>query len=101
VVSTVGTTGEGVEGLVEAIRDHRAYLEGNGRFEARRAEALRARLALLTEEKVREKFRKNGYIRSQLERVLEDVVSGKQSPYQAADTISKHISIRADEGDGG
>jgi LAO/AO transport system kinase len=101
VVSTVGTTGEGVDGLVEAIGEHRAYLEGDGRFEARRVEALRARLALLAEEKVREKFRKNGYIRDQLERVLEDVVSGKQSPYQAADTISKHISIRAEEGDDG
>lgn len=100
VVPTVGTTGEGVDELVGAIRRHREYLEGDGRFEARRVEALERRLSLLAEEKLRELFHENGYIKSQLVRALEDVVSGKKSPYQAADTISKHISIRADEGGG-
>ncbi len=100
VGSTVGTSGEGVDELVEAIRAHREYLEGAGRFEARRIDALRSRLSLLVEEKLRELFHKNRYIKGQLEKALEDVVSGKQSPYQAADTISKNISIRAGDAAG-
>ncbi|NIV88525.1 MAG: methylmalonyl Co-A mutase-associated GTPase MeaB, partial [Actinobacteria bacterium] len=42
VVSTVATTGEGIDDLASAIEDHRRHLEEGGRYESlRRARSLR------------------------------------------------------------
>jgi LAO/AO transport system kinase len=93
VVTTVATTGEGVDRLVEAIGAHRAHLETNGLMEGKRADALKSRLFTLTEEKLKDILSENGYIRSQLDRALDDVVAGRTSPYRAAAEIVRAFKI--------
>jgi LAO/AO transport system kinase len=93
VVTTVGTTGEGVDDLAGAIAAHRAHLEAKGSHEERRVEALKTRLAMLVEEKLKEFFWENEYIRGQLDNALKDVVAGRKSPYQAAAGIAKSFRI--------
>jgi hypothetical protein len=50
-------------------------------------------MTMLTEEKLREFFWENEYIRSQLDNALREVLSGRTSPYQAAAAIVKSFKI--------
>lgn len=99
VVTTVGTTGEGVEALVEAIGAQRAFLRANGSEDRRRVEALRNRMTTLAEEKLKEIFHENEYIRGRFDSALHDVVEGRKSPYQAAAEIVK--AFKVEKGNGG
>ena len=87
VVATIGTTGEGVDELAAAIASHRARLDANGLFEEKRVEALKNRVTVLAEEKLKELFWENEYTRGRFDDALKDVSSGKESPYQAAARI--------------
>ena len=87
VIGTVGTTGEGLNELVRAIDTHREFLESNGLVEAKRIEALRSRLTRIAEEKLKEFFWENEYIEKSFESTLSDVISGKISPYEAANRL--------------
>jgi LAO/AO transport system kinase len=93
VVTTVGTTGEGVDALSDAIAGHRAFLKENGSMDRRRVEALRSRTTTLAEEKLKDILRENEYIQGRLESVLDEVVAGRKSPYQAAAEIVKAFKI--------
>jgi LAO/AO transport system kinase len=93
VVTTVGTTGEGVDGLADAIGAHREFLRANGSLDRRRIETLRSRLVTLAEEKLKEMLWENEYSRSQLDSALHEVVAGRKSPYRAAAEIVKALSI--------
>jgi LAO/AO transport system kinase len=87
VICTVATTGEGMDDLVEAIDSHRKYLDTNGLLEAKRIDALTNRTTMIAEQKLQEIFFENGYIQDKLKATLDDVISGKISPYQAADAL--------------
>jgi LAO/AO transport system kinase len=98
VVSTTATSGEGIDDLVVAIEKHRSWLGANGRMEQKRLESLKNRLAMVAEEKLREMFWKNAYIRKRLDVVLSEVLSGTKSPYEAANEITSPLKIENDEG---
>ena len=84
VVSTVATTGEGVDDIVGAVEVHRQYLAGDGRFEIRRVETMKQRIGLLAEERFRERFWRSAEGRTRLDNALADVLAGNRSPYEAA-----------------
>ncbi|MEJ2720843.1 MAG: methylmalonyl Co-A mutase-associated GTPase MeaB [bacterium] len=87
VVCTSATTGGGIDDLVAAIDSHREYLDTNGLREQKRADALKSRMTRIAEEKLKEFFWENEYIEKSLQSTLNDVISGKISPYQAADEL--------------
>ena len=62
-------------------------LDANGLFEEKRVEALRNRMTMLAEEKLKELFWENEYTRGRFDDALKGVASGKESPYQAAARI--------------
>ncbi|UCG52950.1 MAG: methylmalonyl Co-A mutase-associated GTPase MeaB [Candidatus Latescibacterota bacterium] len=97
VVCTVATTGDGIDELANKIDSHRTFLDANGRLEEKRFEALKNRMRRLTEEKLKELFWENEYIKKSLETALSEVVSGNKSPYQAADEIVMPIKIEKDK----
>jgi LAO/AO transport system kinase len=98
VVCTVATKGEGIEALVADIEEHRSYLEKNGRLEKRRIEALRNRMTMVAEEKLKEIFWGNSYIVKKLDELMHDVIKGKKSPYQAANEIIAPLQIKKSKG---
>lgn len=98
VVTTVGTTGEGVDDLAEAISGHRLFLQANGLMEQKRVESLRNRMTMLTEEKLKEFFWENEYIKGRLDVALDGVVAGRISPYRAAAEIVKAFKIEKRKG---
>jgi LAO/AO transport system kinase len=93
VVATVGTIGDGIGELEGAIAAHRAFLDSNAQYESRRAASVRNKLMMLAEEKLREKFWENEYIKSRVERALDDVLARKRSPYAAAAGIVEAVRV--------
>lgn len=91
ITSTVGTTGEGVEALVDAVFAHRAAADASGdtarRREVRRSEELREIVERRLEARAREVC--SGDEWSQLEA---QVRSGAIDPWAAADRMLRGIS---------
>jgi LAO/AO transport system kinase len=99
VVRTVGIRGEGIDDLVGAIAAHRAYLAEDDRMEQHRIASLHNRLAMVAEEKLKEIFWRNAYIKQKVDVIMNEVVSGKKSPYQAASEITAPFKIADDQGE--
>jgi LAO/AO transport system kinase len=98
VVATVGTTGEGVDGLVAAVGSHRDYLARKGLMDEKRREALRTRVEALAEQKLREMLRQNEYSKGHIDAVLGEVAAGRKSPYQAASEIVRAVIAAGGDG---
>jgi LAO/AO transport system kinase len=84
VVQTSATLGLGLDALDAALAGHRAHLEGHGRRAARRRDALRERVRLLVEERVREDLWRDPTRAARFDGILEAVFGGRTSPYRAA-----------------
>lgn len=84
VLSTSAIEGRGMEQLESALAAHRAYLEAEGRRQARRKEALRERVRLLVEERERRESWRDPTRIARFDGILEAVVGGRTSPYRAA-----------------
>jgi GTPase len=86
VVSTVASTGQGVDELWSAIGSHRSHLATEGRLEAKRAERLRDELGLIVTQRLR--ARAEALLDAADQARLEDqVVARALDPYTAADEI--------------
>jgi LAO/AO transport system kinase len=86
IVETVATDGRGVGDLWQAVHDHRAYLEADGRLERRRDSRLRDELRAIVHERLREgaDARCRG---EQFDRLVEQVAARELDPYAAADEL--------------
>jgi LAO/AO transport system kinase len=86
VVAAVGTTGEGVEDLWDAIAAHRDHLVATGEVERRREQRLREELALVVEQRIRAEAdaRLGAGARAEIER---DLLAGRLDPWTAAERI--------------
>lgn len=98
VVGTVATRDEGVDELVESIESHRSYLSQDGRMEQERAAALRNRTTMIVEQKLKEFFWENTYIRKMLDEAMKSVVAGTKSPYEIAGEIIAPLTIEKKKG---
>lgn len=84
VLQTVAQTGEGVAALLEAIADHRAFLEKSGGLELRR----KARAAGRVRDVVEREFRRVSWahegVRKMMAEGVPGIVSGRETPYSLA-----------------
>ncbi len=86
IVETVATDGRGVEDLWQAILDHRAHLEANGRLERRRDARLREELRAIVFERLRERVDAtcDG---ERFDGLVSKVAARELDPYAAADEL--------------
>lgn len=94
VTKTVAVEDIGTEDYWQAIRTHRSYLEGSGRFiEKRRERTRQETLGMIHNELfrvVREKLQASG----QLDTLVEDITDRKRDPYSAMrDILGNWLSI--------
>lgn len=94
VVSTVATTGDGIAELASTIAEHKMVLRENGGLERKRIDALRNRMTMVAEEKIKELFWGDPYITNAVEAEFAKVLAGSQSPYEAARSLAAAMSIR-------
>lgn len=101
IVKTIATEDEGVETLVEKIKEHREYLMESGTLALRRKERIRSEITKIVENEIFRHFdvliAENSDIYDQR---LEDIVDKKEDPYllakQAVKIIAKKISKKAE-----
>ena len=90
IVSTVATSGEGVEDLWSAIREHREHVEQAGELSARRSARLREELREIVERRLEERARElcQG---DRWDALRREVESSAIDPWSAADEMLKGV----------
>ena len=86
IVLTVAQVGQGVDEVVAAIDEHRAWMESTGELERRRVRRARDEIEAIAVTALRERW---GDVsgRSELDDLAAQVVAGKSDPYRAADLL--------------
>jgi LAO/AO transport system kinase len=86
IIATVGTTGEGIEELWDAVLAHRAHAESSGVLEQRRTLRLREELREIVAERLRERARElcSG---ERWDHLTDEVVAHRTDPWSAADEM--------------
>ena len=86
IVLTVAQVGQGVDEVVAAIDEHRAWMESTGELERRRVRRARDEIEAIALTALRERW---GDVsgRSELDDLAAQVVAGKSDPYRAADLL--------------
>ncbi len=86
IIKTVASKGEGVEEVVEAIDQHRAWLEASGELDKRRLRRARDEIEAIAVTSLRRRWG-DVHARTELDELAEQVVAGESDPYAAADTL--------------
>ncbi len=86
IVLTVAQTGEGVEGLVDAIAKHREALERTGALAVRRSRRARDEVEAIAVTALRQRLG-GGYGQAGLDLLAAEVAGGRLDPYAAADRL--------------
>jgi LAO/AO transport system kinase len=86
IIKTVASKGEGVEELVEAIDQHRAWLEASGELDKRRLRRARDEIEAIAVTALREQWR-SVHEHTELDGLAVRVVAGDTDPYTAADRL--------------
>jgi len=91
VLLTVAQSGEGVEGLAEAIDDHRRFLEESGTLIVRREARAAGRVRDVVERELRRVTWKNAAVKKILEEGVAEIVAGRETPYSLAASIKAEL----------
>jgi LAO/AO transport system kinase len=86
IIKTVASKGEGVEEVVEAIDQHRAWLEASGELDRRRLRRARDEIEAIAVTALREQWRSVHEL-TELDGLAVKVVAGDTDPYTAADRL--------------
>ena len=87
VLPAVAQSGEGVDQLMAAVADHRAWLEASGTLEARRRARAERRVRDVVERSLRRRAWSDPGARDVLVRGLEGVARREETPYSVAQAI--------------
>lgn len=83
IVRTIAITGEGVEELIAAIREHQQHLEDTGERHNRDRARLQAELDMLIQSNLANRWRQQ-VSEAQYQQALDSLIARRISPYQAA-----------------
>jgi len=91
VLMTVASKGEGIEGLVTALDQHREYLERSGTLVERRKHRLAARTRAVVNRAIRQWVWDETHAEDLVTKRLDDVAAGTRSPYDVAAEVLKQV----------
>ena len=86
IVLTVAQQGQGVDEVVAAIDEHRAWMESSGELERRRVRRARDEIEAIAVTALRERWG-DVHGHNELDDLAEQVAAGKTDPYRAADVL--------------
>ncbi len=86
IIKSVATLNEGMKDIVKAIDNHYSFLIEKNLFQKKRSEKLKLRIKDIVSEKLTLKLW-NSRNNNLLEKSLDDILSGKLSPYELAEEI--------------
>jgi LAO/AO transport system kinase len=86
IVLTVAQAGQGVDEVVQAIDEHRAWMESSGELDRRRVRRARDEIESIAVTSLRARWG-DVHGHTELDELAEQVVAGKSDPYRAADVL--------------
>ncbi len=86
ILKSVATINEGIDEIFNTINAHRSFLLNNDLFQKKRAENLKLRIKDIVLEKLTRKLWSSNN-NNLLEKSLNDILSGKLSPYELAEEV--------------
>jgi LAO/AO transport system kinase len=86
IVKTIAQNGDGLDKLVEAIDNHRAWMNEHGELAVRRRRRVRDEIESIAVTALRERFG-DIHADARLDRLADAVVAGESDPYTAADEV--------------
>jgi len=86
IVLTVAQAGQGVDEVVQAFDEHRAWMESSGELERRRVRRARDEIEAIAVTALRARWG-DVHGRTELDELAEQVAAGKSDPYRAADAL--------------
>ena len=87
VVQSVADTGEGVEGFLDTLDEHRAFLERTGALDAKARSRYAEEIRRLLREDTRSLLERELEARGGIEAFVDDVVARETDPYTVADEV--------------
>jgi LAO/AO transport system kinase len=87
VLKTIASSGEGTRELMEAIDEHRAWLQESGEGEKRRRQRIRAYVKEIVQGTVTRRLWQENDLEDRLENMLDDILEGRIDPFSAAEAI--------------
>lgn len=87
IVKLVALRGEGVDGLLAALAEHREWLASSGALQRRRTDRLAAEIETLAQAELSARLRRREAGEGLLERLAGRVATGADDPFSAADTL--------------
>lgn len=90
VIRTIASTGAGVNELLDAIKEHKNFLEKTGEFEKRRKEKLKQKIREIIEEKLRENFWTLDREKL-LEEKVNSIVNSHLNPFEIAEELIENF----------
>ncbi|MFX1576557.1 MAG: methylmalonyl Co-A mutase-associated GTPase MeaB [Promethearchaeota archaeon] len=91
ILKVISTTGEGVEELVKAIRDHHEYLMESGQITQNRERRCCAQLETIVEHSFIRKLFTNPEEQVLFQKLVKEVNERKTDPYTAAERLILHL----------
>lgn len=88
---TIAMKNEGIDQLVETIKEHREYMQSKGLFETRRIVNAKNEIVELVKHKVLEHLFDDAYNENMINLLSEDIVKRKIDPYTVCERIMTNI----------
>jgi len=92
IIETVANSGEGVEDLLSALADHRAYLEESGQLETKARDRYAAEIRWLLREDARDLLAEEIEGRGGIDGFVDRIVERESDPYTVADELFEPIA---------
>ena len=98
ILLTTAHAGEGVAELLEAVGEHREWLEASGELEARRRRRTADRIRDVVERELKRRVRRLMGDEGLTAEVLSRITGGEATPYSAATDLLAKMGIEMEEG---
>jgi len=89
VIKTVGIEGKGIKELYQNILAHREFLQTTEKINDKIYSTIKSEIEELVDEDIHKQIWNSKIIKSKLEKNIEEITKGKETPYNAADKILK------------
>jgi LAO/AO transport system kinase len=92
ILKTEAARGEGVDALVQSLREHRAHILAAGQLDERRARNLRSEVLAIATARMRRRLEEDLQEDTEFQRLLEEVVQRRLDPASAAASLLEHAT---------
>lgn len=93
IVRTIGTTGCGIEDLMEAVRQHRQYLCEHNLILSKRETQIKSEIMEIIKSRIINRITRTAFLNGTIDKYVSDVCAGSIDTYEVADEILRQSGI--------